>query len=137
MQKVVELMKSKSTFSGSNTEFLEMYNQFTGREIKANSLKRMMNHWKYDLEENGVIFESRQSNGKKYLDIRYEPRVSMVSIVSMKKTPQKISSLSYLSTLNKRLSPGLPTCRLFSRRSGSCPSKSVSAFFSRGYQKQD
>lgn len=67
-------MKSKSSFSGSNTEFLEMYNQFTGKEIKANSLKRMMNHWKYDLEENGVLFESRQSNGKKYLDIRYEPQ---------------------------------------------------------------
>ena len=74
MQKLIELMKSKSSFSGSNTEFLEMYNQFTGKGIKANSLKRMMNHWKYDLEENGVLFESRQSNGKKYLDIRYEPQ---------------------------------------------------------------
>lgn len=47
---------------------------YAEKGIKANSLKRMMNHWKTDLEENGVFFDSRQSNGKKYLDIRYEPQ---------------------------------------------------------------
>ena len=94
MQKVIELMKSKSTFFGSNTEFLEMYNQYTGKGIKANSLKRMMNHWKTDLEENGVIFESRQSNGKKYLDIRYEPQsVDGVDSVDEKDAAKNIVSI--------------------------------------------
>ena len=94
MQKLIELMKRKSTFSGSNTEFLEMYNQYTGRKIKANSLKRMMNHWKLDLEENGVIFESRQSNGKKYLDIRYEPQsVDGVDSVNEKDAAKNIVSI--------------------------------------------
>ena len=71
---LIEFMKDISFFSGSNADFVERYNQFTGREIKANSLKRMMNHWKTELNESGVIFRSRQSNGKKYLDIRYQPQ---------------------------------------------------------------
>ena len=71
LQQLIDFLKSISSFSGTNSDFIVQYNQFTGREIKANSLKRMMNHWKTELNESGIIFRSRQSNGKKYLDIHY------------------------------------------------------------------
>ena len=73
MQKLIEMMKNISSFSGSNSDFVERYNQFTGREIKANSLKRMMNRWRSELEENGVCFESRKQNNVRVIDIFYEP----------------------------------------------------------------
>ena len=72
MQKLIEMTKSISSFCGSNAEFLERYHQFTGIEIKANSLKRMMNRWRSELEENGVCFESRKQNNVRVIDIFYK-----------------------------------------------------------------
>ena len=73
MQNLIEMMKSISSFCGSNSDFVERYTQFTGREIKANSLKRMMNRWRFELEENGICFESRKQNNVRVIDIFYEP----------------------------------------------------------------
>ena len=73
MQKLIEMMKEISFFSGSNADFVEQYNQYTGREIKANSLKRMMNHYRSELEESGVCFESCKRNNVRVIDIYYEP----------------------------------------------------------------
>ena len=73
MQNLIEMMKSISSFCGSNSDFVERYTQFTGREIKANSLKRMMNRWRSELEENGICFESRKQNNVRVIDIFYEP----------------------------------------------------------------
>ncbi len=77
MQNLIEMMKSISSFCGSNSNFVERYNQLTGREIKANSLKRMMNRWRSELEENGVCFESRKQNNVRVIDIFYEPSVEV------------------------------------------------------------
>ena len=94
LQQLIDFMKSIYSFSGSNSDFIERYNQFTGREIKANSLKRMMNHWKTELNESGVIFRSRQSNGKKYLDIRYQPQgVDGVDSVDINEGDENIVSI--------------------------------------------
>ncbi len=73
MQNLIEMMKSISSFCGSNSDFVERYTQFTGRVIKANSLKRMMNRWRSELEENGICFESRKQNNVRVIDIFYEP----------------------------------------------------------------
>ena len=73
MQKLIEMMKEISFFSGSNADFIEQYNQYTGREIKANSLKRMMNRYRSELEENNVYFESCKRNNIRVIDIYYEP----------------------------------------------------------------
>ena len=73
MQKLIEMMKEISFFSGSNADFVEQYNQYTGREIKANSLKRMMNRYRSELEESGVCFESCKRNNVRVIDIYYEP----------------------------------------------------------------
>ena len=73
MQKLIDMMKELSFFSGSNADFIEQYNQYTGREIKANSLKRMMNRYRSELEESGVCFESCKRNNVRVIDIYYEP----------------------------------------------------------------
>lgn len=72
MQKLIEMMKSISSFCGSNSDFVERYAKFTGREIKANALKRMMNRWRSELEENGIYFESRKQNNVRVIDIFYK-----------------------------------------------------------------
>ena len=73
MQKLIEMMKEISFFSGSNADFVERYNQFTGRKVKANSLKRMMNRYRSELEESGVCLESCKRNNVRVIDIFYEP----------------------------------------------------------------
>ena len=73
MQKLVGMMKENSFFSGSNADFIERYNQYTGREIKANSLKRMMNRYRSELEDNDIYFESSKRNNVRVIDIYYEP----------------------------------------------------------------
>ena len=73
MQKLIEMMKKNSFFSGSNSDFIEQYNQYAGREIKANSLKRMMNRYRSELEDNNIYFESSKRNNVRVIDIYYEP----------------------------------------------------------------
>ena len=73
MRKLIVFMKSIVSFSGSNTEFLEQYHSYSGSDIKANSLKRMMNRWRSELEDNGVCFKSCKRNNVRVLDIFYEP----------------------------------------------------------------
>lgn len=73
VQVLIGMMKEKSFFSGSNAEFLELFNAYAGTEFKANALKRMMNQWKPELEKNGVSFESDKRHNKRCIDITYDP----------------------------------------------------------------
>jgi len=68
---LVEFMKQEKSFSGSNTEFTERYNSFSGGNLSPKALKQMMNRWRYALEEQGVIFESHRSNGQRLLEISF------------------------------------------------------------------
>ena len=68
---LVEFMKMKIKFIGSNTEFTNEFVSFCGKEISAKSLKRRMNRYRRELEENGVEFNSNRSNGKRILSINY------------------------------------------------------------------
>ena len=73
LQKLIEMMKEKSFFSGSNADFLAMFNSYAGTEIKANALKRKMNKWRLELEEQGVTFESGKRDNVRTIDICFEP----------------------------------------------------------------
>ena len=44
---------------------------YYGKKLSAKSLKQMMNRWRYSLEEQGVQFKSRRSNGQRLVDISY------------------------------------------------------------------
>lgn len=69
---LIEFMKEKVSFSGSNTDFTDLFNLFSGKNIDAKSLKRKMNRYRGELEENGVFFQSSRSNGQRVLSIEYK-----------------------------------------------------------------
>lgn len=73
MKLLIAMMKEIEIFNGSNAEFLERYNTYSGKNSSARILKRMMNNWRYELEENGVYFESYRDKNVRGLRIRYEP----------------------------------------------------------------
>ena len=68
---LIEFMKKKISFVGSNTDFTNEFISFCGKEFSAKSLKRRMNRYRRELEENGVTFQSNRSNGKRIISISY------------------------------------------------------------------
>lgn len=89
MVSLVELMKAQKSFGGTNSEFTELFNSYYGKKLSAKSLKQMMNRWRYSLEEYGVQFTNRRSNGQRLVDISYsfgrdESAVSDVKILGAK-----------------------------------------------------
>ena len=73
LQKLIQMMKEISFFSGANEEFAATLQARTGVEMRANMLKRMMNRYRSELEELGVIYESGKRDNKRCIDIVYEP----------------------------------------------------------------
>lgn len=73
MTLLIELMRIEKYFNGSNAEFLDKYNTFSDRNLSARILKRMMNKWRTELEENGVYFESFRDKNVRGLKIEYQP----------------------------------------------------------------
>ena len=70
LQTLIGYVKTVGSFHGSNTDFTEGFCSFCRVDISAKVLKRLMNQWRYQLEEAGVIFENRRSDGKRIFDIR-------------------------------------------------------------------
>ena len=62
-------MKEAKTFSGTNTELAK----YVGNSISPKGLKQMMNRYRYELEKLGVYFQSRRSNGQKFVVVKYLP----------------------------------------------------------------
>lgn len=73
MNLLIKMMKAEKYFNGSNAKFLERFNAYSGNNLSARILKRMMNKWCYELEENGVYFESFRDKNVRGLKIRYMP----------------------------------------------------------------
>lgn len=89
MVALIEFMKTQKSFIGTNSEFTELFNSYYGKKLSAKSLKQMMNRWRYSLEEQGVQFTNRRSNGQRLVDISYssdrdESAVSDVKILGSK-----------------------------------------------------
>lgn len=62
-------MTGANEFVGSNTELAG----YLGRDVNPKGLKQMMNRYRYRLEDLGVFFESKRSNGQKYVVVKYRP----------------------------------------------------------------
>ena len=62
-------IRDEAEFVGSNTELTEKI----GKEISPKGLKQMMNRWRFQLEALGVYFQSKRSNGQKYVVVKYLP----------------------------------------------------------------
>lgn len=69
MELLIDFMKVQKSYSGSNTEFCEMYNAHTEQSISPRGLKRLMNLWRYSLEEFGLSYRSHRSNGVRLLEV--------------------------------------------------------------------
>ena len=72
MNLLIEMMKADKYFNGSNAEFLERYNAFSGKNLSARILKRMMNKWKYDLNDNHIYFKSYKENNIRKVEVKYD-----------------------------------------------------------------
>ena len=66
------MRKADKYFNGSNAEFLERYNAFSGKNLSARILKRMMNKWKYDLNDNHIYFKSYKENNIRKVEVKYD-----------------------------------------------------------------
>ena len=73
MNLLIGMMKEIENFNGSNAEFVDEYNSRTIKNLTARLLKRMMNKWRYELEESGVYFESFRDKNVRGLKISYIP----------------------------------------------------------------
>ncbi len=62
-------MKGAKEFSGTNTELARCVDD----DISPKGLKQMMNRYRYTLEKLGVYFQSKRSNGQKYVVVKYLP----------------------------------------------------------------
>jgi hypothetical protein len=63
------------------------------KEINPKGLKQTMNKYRYELESFGVSFESKRSNGQKYVAIKYDE--SLDSFLQKKEdTCESASSVS-------------------------------------------
>ena len=73
INRLVEFMKQTNLFVGSNTDFAEDFSSFCCKSITPSVLKKLMNKYRYELESYGVYFVSGRSNGRRFLNIRYDP----------------------------------------------------------------
>ncbi|MCH5298727.1 MAG: AAA family ATPase [Ruminococcus sp.] len=73
ISQLIAYMKQIYLYVGSNSEFAKDFSSFCGNEINPSALKRLMNKYRFELEENEVYFRSSRSNGKRFLNIRYKP----------------------------------------------------------------
>lgn len=78
----VEFMRSIGTYHGGNSELAERFHAHSGETISAKSLKQLMNKWRYQLEEQGICFQSHRSNGQRLIDISFSALDSDLSASS-------------------------------------------------------
>lgn len=71
INQLVAYMKQTCLYVGSNSEFAEDFSSFCCKELNPSALKRLMNKYRFVLEEHNIYFDSYRSNGKRFLNIRY------------------------------------------------------------------
>ncbi len=69
MQRLAEFTKAVGEFDGTNKDLTEWYNEFTSSDLSAKALKQQMNRYRFQLEDVGIFFESRRSNGQRFVKI--------------------------------------------------------------------
>ena len=74
MLRLIVLAGKLGYFEGSNTEFCERFNEFSGENFTPSRLKRMMNLYRFELEDAGVFFLSVKRNGSRRLGVYYKKR---------------------------------------------------------------
>lgn len=73
MQSLVGFMKKAKTYKGGNGDFAQAFNQYAGTQLTAKVLKQLMKQWRFCLEDQGVRFVNRRSNGRRLVEVFYTP----------------------------------------------------------------
>ena len=73
MQSLVGFMKKVKTYKGGNGDFAQAFNQYAGTQLTAKVLKQLMKQWRFCLEDQGVRFVNRRSNGRRLVEVFYTP----------------------------------------------------------------
>ena len=73
MQSLVGFMKKAKAYKGGNGDFAQAFNQYAGTQLTAKVLKQLMKQWRFCLEDQGVRFVNRRSNGRRLVEVFYTP----------------------------------------------------------------
>ena len=79
MEQLVDFVKERGNYRGGNSEFTASFNAFAGTNFTAKALKQQMNRYRFLLEDMGVRFENRRSNGQRLVDISFSSPASDAS----------------------------------------------------------
>lgn len=82
MASLVEFMRGERSYYGTNSEFTERFNAYSGCALTPKTLKQTMNRWRYALEDRRVFFHSRRSNGQRLLEVFFSPAFSSTGAAS-------------------------------------------------------
>ena len=69
--RLIEFMNVTKTFDGSIEAFTESFDNFCGKDIKANHLKNLMDRYKFELEDHNIFFNSFFWEDKYNVNLQY------------------------------------------------------------------
>ena len=67
------LYEKAKAYKGGNGDFTQAFNQYAGTQLTAKVLKQLMKQWRFCLEDQGVRFVNRRSNGRRLVEVFYTP----------------------------------------------------------------
>ena len=73
--RLIEFMNVTKTFDGSIEAFTESFDNFCGKDIKANHLKNLMDRYKFELEDHNIFFNSYFWEDKYNVNLQYIPQL--------------------------------------------------------------
>ena len=73
MELLLRYMAERKCFRGSSTELAQELNRYGNLNLSAKGMKQMMNRWRYGLQELGLTFQNRRSNGQRFVEISFCP----------------------------------------------------------------
>lgn len=68
---MISMMKEIGRFEGSNSDFAALLSEFTKKSVNTIQLKKSMNRYRYELEDEGVCFMSTRTGTQRGLLITY------------------------------------------------------------------
>lgn len=71
---VHDFMVTQKKFKGSATELAEKLSALLDKEMFSNRVKKDLIQHAYDLQDYGVAFESKRSNGQRIIILNYDPK---------------------------------------------------------------
>ena len=71
LHKLIAYAAEIKTYDGSNAAFCAQFCAYSGEDIAPNALKRIMNRWRYALEDAGLYYLSVRTKNERRLAVNY------------------------------------------------------------------